>query len=185
VFSGQANGSILKDHIILPIDTINCIDRCNVYGDYCRAHKCRPIRDAAIVFNLRLKRCFEIFPLSARAYCMLQKGQMVKQPGCSWVTRDLNPYLSVGLHLGESPSSQADRPWMMGVSKRICGVVHSDGMCLLARHKPSLRLAKDDACRSLCSHTGSICSVWTSIPMGFILWSTWIRKACPSWALGL
>jgi hypothetical protein len=77
MFSDQANGSILKGHIILPINAVNRVDRYNVYGDYCQAHKRRPGRDAAIVFNLRLKCCFEMFPLSARAYCMLQKGQMV------------------------------------------------------------------------------------------------------------
>jgi hypothetical protein len=58
MFSGQTNGSILKDRIILPIYTIDCVDRCNVYGGYGQAHKDRPGRDAAIIFNLRLMCCF-------------------------------------------------------------------------------------------------------------------------------
>jgi hypothetical protein len=83
VFSDQATGSFLKDCIILPINAVDCVDRCNVYGDYCRAHKDRPVRDAAIVFNLRLKCCFETFSLSAHVYCMSQKrtdDQAVKLP---------------------------------------------------------------------------------------------------------
>jgi hypothetical protein len=65
VFSGQANRSILKGRIIHSIDAFYCAEiDANVYGDHYRAHKCRPGRNAAIVLNRRLKRCFKMFPLS-------------------------------------------------------------------------------------------------------------------------
>jgi hypothetical protein len=52
MFSDQATGSVLKDRIILSINAVDCVDRCNVYGDYCRVHKGKPGRDAALIFNL-------------------------------------------------------------------------------------------------------------------------------------
>jgi hypothetical protein len=74
MFSGQVNGSILKDRITHSIEALYCVAiGVNVYGDHCRVHRDRPGRNAALIFNLRLKRCFEMFPLSACAYCMLQK----------------------------------------------------------------------------------------------------------------